>query len=48
MIYLYVKSIKNDTSELIIQYNQTHRSPNQIYGYQRENVVGSDKLGDWN
>ena len=46
--HLYVKSIKNDTNELIIQHNQTHRSPNQIYGYQRENVVGSGKLGDWN
>ena len=25
---LYVKSIKNDTNELTIQHNQTHRPPN--------------------
>ena len=32
---------------LLTKQKQTHRSRNQIYGCQRGNVEGSDKLGDW-
>ena len=33
---------------LFTKQKQTHRSQNQTYGYQRGNVEGNDKLGDWN
>ena len=32
---------------LFTKQKQTHRSQNQIYSYQRGNMEGSDKLGDW-
>ena len=32
---------------LFTKQKQTHRSQNQTYAYQRGNVEGSDKLGDW-
>ena len=32
---------------LFTKQKQTHSSRNQIYCYQRENMGGSDKLGDW-
>ena len=37
---------KSDTKELTKQ-KQTQRFWNQIYGYQRGNVGGRDKLGGW-
>ena len=39
--------IKNNTNDLFTKQKQTHRSQNHTYGYQRGNVGGSDKLGDW-
>ena len=33
--------------DLFTKQKQTQKSQNQIYGYQRGNVGGSDKLGDW-
>ena len=32
---------------LFTKEKQTHRSQNQTYGYQRGNMGGRDKLGDW-
>ena len=32
---------------LLTKQKQTYRHRKQIYGYQRGNVEGSDKLGDW-
>ena len=32
---------------LFTKQKLTHRSGNQTYGYQRGNMAGSDKLGDW-
>ena len=32
---------------LSTKQKQTHRSQNETYVYQRGNVEGSDKLGDW-
>ena len=32
---------------LFSKQKQTHRPKKQTYGYQRGNVGGSDKLGDW-
>ena len=37
--------IKNDTNEVL--QNRNRLPGNQIYGYQRGNMGGSDKLGDW-
>ena len=31
---------------LFAKQKETHRSRNQTYGYQRQNMEGSDKLGD--
>ena len=31
---------------LFTEQKQTHRSQNQTYGYQRQNMGGSDKSGD--
>ena len=48
--HLYVEFIlKNDMIQknLFTKQKQTHRSQNQTYSYQRGNVGGSDKLGDW-
>ena len=55
MLYnvVLVSAVQQSESAICIQMNlftkqkQTHRSWNQIYGYQRGNVGGSDKLGDW-
>ena len=33
--------------KLFIKQKQTHRFRKQIYGYQRGNVAGRDKLGAW-
>ena len=38
--------IKNDTNKVFLQ-NRNRLPVNQIYGYQRGNMGGSDKLGDW-
>lgn len=39
--------IKNDIKKAYSQNKLTHRSRNQTRDYQRGNVEGSDKLGDW-
>ena len=39
--------IKMIQMNLFTKQKQTHRSQNQTYAYQRGNVEGSDKLGDW-
>ena len=38
----------NNINELIHKQKQSHRSGNYTYGYQRENMMGSHKLEDWN
>ena len=39
--------IKMKQMNLFTKQKQTHRSQNQINSYQRGNMGGSDKLGDW-
>ena len=45
--YMWNLILKMIQMDLYTKEKQTHRSWNQTYGYQRENVAGSDKLGDW-
>ena len=46
--HLYVESNKKMIQmNLFTRQKQTHSSRNQTYGYQRGNMGGSDKLGNW-
>ena len=45
--HLYVESKKMIQMNLFTKLKQTHRLRKQTYGYQREKVVGRDKLGGW-
>ena len=47
-IILFKSNLKMIQMNLFTEQKQTHRSQNQTYGYQRGNVEGSNKLGDWN
>ena len=44
--HLYVESNENDTKEFIYK-TETNIFQNQIYEYQRGNVVGKDRLPGW-